>query len=124
MVYEDGLRCKLMAVSSVRNLRACYAVLRHVATDCEAVRLGMVVQGITGLQGFFVFFVDFYVIIQMLAIDLITLSDTADLISRYTDFGVNEICLDGTVLHLKSDKAPKLPTTSQVCGFSSLKLNL
>jgi len=34
---------------------------------------------------------------------------------RYTDFLVNEIMLNGTVVHLTDDKAPKFQPSSQAC---------
>jgi hypothetical protein len=40
--------------------------------------------------------------------------------SRYTDFLVNEIALDGTVVHLTDDRAPNFKATSRVSFTSCL----
>jgi hypothetical protein len=42
--------------------------------------------------------------------------------TRYTDFIVNEIALDGTVIHLTTDKAPKFRAVANVSPPNCLSL--
>jgi hypothetical protein len=47
---------------------------------------------------------------------------TTDMTTRYTDFIVNEIALDGTVVHLTTDKAPNFRPAAKVRTLESFLL--